>query len=892
MTVRDTSAAERWQEMFPEGQRVALTNLQSSPRLNGQSGKVLRWHTGKQRFEVQLPETSYSLGGTKFIKPLNLVPIEDTPAGPRCGVCECPEWQAGLVRAGALGTVYRGFREGLCCICYDISHSRPDQSEIFQKHHEHDLANAFQDIRRTKAAKLNSCAKLYEEACTLLQQDQSPAAQVKAFGKHWEAQTIDRTYGEEFPDLRLKFPSEAAREANAQAVQTHLSGDIGLIEMCIDEMKKVNVRLDLEDGSDQSEDSEDSGDERLSPGSGGFAAGERVKIQGLASAKEHNGKVGTLQRYKEQKGCWSVEVRERRKPRHLDLKPENLISLSTGVLPVPGSAATGQADRGADEKKEQQKEQQKQEKPEEKLTLIIEGMNIISAEDNFMTESILQGYERPKRKSVTRVNFHYGERADAVRTCQQELLSGVYSSVIVSDLSCEFEAFQQQLGVYLQAFVRLGGAVAFLSGEGGQLQSTLQALFQTIWTPASYFRSTWGVAAENTAAVTKRFGDSSSFSVKASTVRNVPVSERCFGTTPTSRHESLSMRMMKGGAVPVGRGGPQDPGDNPDVPIDPDYDIVVAVHQYHSGEIAWFGDVNCEIETVHQVVRFCERCGPAKPVDMSSFSSLSASEFDSVVALKATGNDAFKQGNFAGATASYAAALAVYGSRAGSEPDQRKERVNLSSNTAECLIRQKMFPQAVDAASEALSNDSTNAKARIRRVKALAAIGGAERLNDAWGDLKILHSAGENSEVIAKLTKQVRAKRQAANSREAGGLRGAFAAGTSGLSGSSDENENRPKASWANGLKPPDLYEWFSNCYQMRCDDNYVFQGDLGGPYDPDADGQSIALDFLVFCLLAARNKAVPANWDWAVSDFCICPCDFHSTMWNLPRRFLHFVKE
>ena len=70
---------------------------------------------------------------------------------------------------------------------------------------------------------------------------------------------------------------------------------------------------------------------------------------------------------------------------------------------------------------------------------------------------------------------------------------------------------------------------------------------------------------------------------------------------------------------------------------------------------------------------------------------------------------------------------------------------------------------------------------------------------------------------------------------------------------------------WAKGLSQKDQYEWFSNCYQMRCDDDYQWGGgNLHGPYDPEATPQSIADDFLVYCLLAHRSKAVPQHgWDW-----------------------------
>ena len=62
-----------------------------------------------------------------------------------------------------------------------------------------------------------------------------------------------------------------------------------------------------------------------------------------------------------------------------------------------------------------------------------------------------------------------------------------------------------------------------------------------------------------------------------------------------------------------------------------------------------------------------------------------------------------------------------------------------------------------------------------------------------------------------------------------------------------------------------DSYEWLSNCYQMRCDDDYALGGcNLHGPYDPGATSDTIAEDFLVFCVLAKRRGVVPDNWDWS----------------------------
>ena len=72
-------------------------------------------------------------------------------------------------------------------------------------------------------------------------------------------------------------------------------------------------------------------------------------------------------------------------------------------------------------------------------------------------------------------------------------------------------------------------------------------------------------------------------------------------------------------------------------------------------------------------------------------------------------------------------------------------------------------------------------------------------------------------------------------------------------------------AAWANGLSKPDQYEWLSNCYEMRCDDDYAWGGcNLHGPYDPEATPESIQRDFMAFCLLAKRQGVLPAGWNWS----------------------------
>merc|ERR1719326_31019 len=82
-------------------------------------------------------------------------------------------------------------------------------------------------------------------------------------------------------------------------------------------------------------------------------------------------------------------------------------------------------------------------------------------------------------------------------------------------------------------------------------------------------------------------------------------------------------------------------------------------------------------------------------------------------------------------------------------------------------------------------------------------------------------------------------------------------------------------APWPNG--DADKYEWFSNCYMMRCDDDYCWGGGyLHGPYQPEGKtAETITEDFVTFCLLAQRNSVIPAVWSWrdflAVASRFVC---------------------
>eukprot|EP01064_Diplonema_japonicum_P015307 TRINITY_DN23024_c0_g1_i1.p1 TRINITY_DN23024_c0_g1~~TRINITY_DN23024_c0_g1_i1.p1 ORF type:complete len:232 (+),score=63.71 TRINITY_DN23024_c0_g1_i1:26-697(+) len=71
----------------------------------------------------------------------------------------------------------------------------------------------------------------------------------------------------------------------------------------------------------------------------------------------------------------------------------------------------------------------------------------------------------------------------------------------------------------------------------------------------------------------------------------------------------------------------------------------------------------------------------------------------------------------------------------------------------------------------------------------------------------------------------------------------------------------REPHSWSLGLdKEGEKYEWFTDCYRLKLDDDYALRGELNGLYSGSDD---IFNDFLVFCKLSVKRRAVPPEWDW-----------------------------
>lgn len=75
-----------------------------------------------------------------------------------------------------------------------------------------------------------------------------------------------------------------------------------------------------------------------------------------------------------------------------------------------------------------------------------------------------------------------------------------------------------------------------------------------------------------------------------------------------------------------------------------------------------------------------------------------------------------------------------------------------------------------------------------------------------------------------------------------------------------------PSASaWSRGFPSPDnMYEWFVDCYRMRVDDDYAWNGgELRGIYNTEGTKDTVVADLLVFAKLSVKNGVVPQGWDW-----------------------------
>jgi hypothetical protein len=258
--------------------------------------------------------------------------------------------------------------------------------------------------------------------------------------------------------------------------------------------------------------------------------------------------------------------------------------------------------------------------------------------------------------------------------------------------------------------------------------SSLQQLFDVEWKRSSYYRTNWSPCEENMDKINASFGNGDlsrriikPYSAKGNTLKSVPIHERCFGVGEDSKTQSLVSFMSN---KDVSKGSDDD-----------DYDIIVAMHEYGKGAIAYFGDVNGEAETLWLVAAFIQSRAPKLPID--TFSSLSGSEFAEVKQLKDDGNSEFGASNLEQAVANYKSALDIFGRRLGSNGTQRETYVALLSNLSLVYLKKKLYHDAETMAGRGLEAECGHAKCSYRRAKARLHIS----LNTTGGDLPRLRGA-------------------------------------------------------------------------------------------------------------------------------------------------------
>ncbi len=235
-------------------------------------------------------------------------------------------------------------------------------------------------------------------------------------------------------------------------------------------------------------------------------------------------------------------------------------------------------------------------------------------------------------------------------------------------------------------------------------------------------------------------------------LQNVPVNEKCYGLTPAER--------IKAPALPTAGSAQGGESKQPDSVVPGDFDVCIAIHEHGKGCIAFFGEVDCQAETIKLMTAFLSNRSRASPVD--ALARLSKSNFEKVRLHKEAGNEKFRNGTFAEAIDCYQRALDIYGEKTGGNGIERQEHANLFANQAECYLRLSDFAKALETATKALKLFPDHFKARMRRCKAYMSIARSGKslrhLEMATSDLLKLNATNKEEEnAIESLRKQVSA---------------------------------------------------------------------------------------------------------------------------------------
>lgn len=313
--------------------------------------------------------------------------------------------------------------------------------------------------------------------------------------------------------------------------------------------------------------------------------------------------------------------------------------------------------------------------------------------------------------------------------CQDEIRSGRYHAIVAMDYSNPQQKndFENAFGDLLRDFVAAGGVVAFPSSEAVPIP-TINKYFDAQWETSAYYRTTWGPCLkDNERNINYSFGNGNlsrrvikEYSAKGTALR-VPKHERCFGVTEKSRTKSLVPHMS-------GR-------DVSAKSDDGNYDVVVAMHDYGKGAVAYFGDVNAEHETIWLVAAFVESRSPKLPIDC--FSSIDECVMAEIKQLKEEGNHSFKEGRLDEALAKYNSALGKFGLKIGTNGYQRDCYVALLANVSLICFKEKDYHQSEALASIVLDIEWGHEKCSYRRAMARFKISQATD----GGDLILLRKA-------------------------------------------------------------------------------------------------------------------------------------------------------
>ena len=162
---------------------------------------------------------------------------------------------------------------------------------------------------------------------------------------------------------------------------------------------------------------------------------------------------------------------------------------------------------------------------------------------------------------------------------------------------------------------------------------------------------------------------------------------------------------------------PDDPDSVASVELEPDYDVVVAMHDYGEGCIAYLGHFNTEEMTRELVAAFIGSRCPQDSFDCWA-AALEDETFICVEELKDRGNEALKNGNSEEAIALYSSATDKYGSTRGAPGEQCKMLFTLLSNTSLVHARSQAFEEPEAYATRALSVGPYHGKSLYRRAMA------------------------------------------------------------------------------------------------------------------------------------------------------------------------------